>query len=330
MIDISTEFAGLKLKNPVIAGSCGLTGSIEQIKEIEKAGAGAVVLKSIFEEEITNEYEKILEEAQRDNRHEIDLDYFDYKIKQDNLANYIALIRDAKEAVSIPVIASINCVSAHEWTFFAKKIEEAGADALELNIFITPSDTSKTSDEKEKVYFNIINNITSKINIPVIVKMSYYFTDLGGMIKKLSETKIKGLVLFNRFFSPDIDIKVNKIIPVNIFSTPDELPTSLRWIAISGNNVSCDLAASTGVHNGEGLIKQILAGADAVQIASTMYKNGIGIIKEMITYLENYMKEKNYEKISYFQGLMSRKHTQNPELYERVQFMRYFSAKDII
>ena len=329
MIDISTEFAGLKLKNPIIAGSCGLTGSIEHIKEIEKNGAAAIVLKSIFEEEITSEYSKILEEAQTDNRHEIDLDYFDYKIKQDNLENYISLIKDAKDAVSIPVIASINCVSSHEWSFFAQEIEKAGADALELNIFIAPSDTSKTSEEKEQVYFDIVNKITDSVKIPVIVKMSYYFTNLGAMIQRLSETNIKGLVLFNRFFSPDIDIHSNKIIPVNIFSTPDELPTSLRWIAIAANNVKCDIAASTGVHNGEGLIKQVLAGADAVQIASTMYKNGIGVIKTMLEELENYMVEKNYDKLSYFQGLMSHKHTKNPALYERVQFMRYFSAKDI-
>ena len=330
MTDISTEFAGLKLKSPIIAGSCGLTGSIDHIEKIEKAGVGAVVLKSIFEEEIINEYDKLLKEAQSDNRHEIDLDYFDYKIRQDNLADYIALINDAKETVSIPVIASINCVSTHEWSFFAKKIEEAGADALELNIFISPSDTSKSSDEKERMYFNIIKNITLKLKIPVIVKMSYYFTDLGGMINEISKTAIKGLVLFNRFFSPDIDINTNKIIPVNIFSSPDELPTSLRWIAITSNNVSCNLAASTGVHNGEGLIKQLLAGADAVQIVSTIYKNGVDIIKEMNTDLRNYMKEKSYKKISNFKGLMSRKNMQNPALYERVQFMRYFSSKDIM
>lgn len=329
MIDISTEFAGLKLKNPIIAGSCGLTGSIEHIKEIEENGAAAIVLKSIFEEEILNEYEKVLDQAQEDNRHAIDLDYFDYKIKQDNLSNYIALIKDAKNAVSIPVIASINCVSNHEWPFFAKKIEEAGADALELNIFVAPSDTSKTAEEKEKVYFDIINGITSKINIPVILKMSYYFTNLGGMIKKLSETSIKGLVLFNRFFSPDIDINSKSIIPANIFSKPDELPTSLRWIAISSGHVSCDLAASTGIHDGDALIKQILAGADAIQIASAMYKNGFSIIKDMINTLELYMEKNNYEQLSYFRGLMNHKHSKNPAMYERVQFMRYFSGRDI-
>ncbi len=329
MKNLTCEFAGLKLKSPIIAGSCGLTSSVEHIKEIEENGAGAVVLKSIFEEEITNEYDKLLSENEKDEGYNINMDYFDFKIKQDNINNYLTLIKEAKNAVSIPVIASINCVSSHEWTYFAKKIEDAGADALELNIFIAPTDSSKSSEEKEKIYFNIIDEITSKVNIPVIVKMSYYFTDLNGMINKLSKTKIKGLVLFNRFFSPDIDIDSNKIVPVNIFSTPAELPTSLRWIAIASENTECDLAASTGVHNGEAVVKEILAGANAVQIASAMYKTGINVIKEMNSDIENYMKDKNYENLAQFRGLMSYKKISNPALYERMQFMRYFGAKDI-
>ncbi len=329
MKNLTSEFAGLKLKSPIIAGSCGLTSSVEHIKEMEENGAGAVVLKSIFEEEISGEYNKLLEENGKDSAYTENLDYFDFKIKQDNINNYITLIKEAKDAVSVPVIASINCVSSHEWTYFAKKIEDAGADALELNVFIAPTDSSKSSDEKEKIYFDIIDEITSRVNIPVIVKMSHYFTDLGGMINKLSKTKIKGLVLFNRFFSPDIDIENNKVIPVNIFSTPEELPTSLRWIAIASENAECDLAASTGVHNGEAAVKQILAGANAVQIASAMYKTGINVIKEMNSFIEKYMEDKNYDNLAQFRGLMSYKKISNPALYERMQFMRYFGAKDI-
>ncbi len=328
MTNLTTEFAGLKLKNPIIAGSSGLTSSVENIIEIEKAGAGAVVLKSIFEEEITNEYDKILSEANNNDSYRLeDLDYFDFKIKQDNLNDYISLIQGAKKVVSIPVIASINCVSSHEWTFFASKIEKAGADALELNVFLNPSDTSKTSTEKEQIYFDIIDKITSTLKIPVILKMSYYFTNLGLMIQKISETNIKGLVLFNRFFSPDIDIRTNKIIPVNIFSTENELSTSLRWVAISSHNAKCNIAASTGVHSSDAVIKQILAGADAVQIASVMYKKGISVIQELVEGLNKYMQENNYEKISSFKGLMNYKNSQNPAQYERAQFMKYFNEK---
>ncbi len=329
MEKLTCEYAGLKLNSPIIAGSCGLTSSVEHIKEMAENGAGAVVLKSIFEEEITNEFDKLLKENEKDDGYNVNMDYFDFKIKQDNINNYLSLIKEAKNAVSIPVIASINCVSSHEWTYFAKKIEDAGADALELNVSIAPTDSSKSSAEKEKIYFDIINEITSKVNVPVIVKMSHYFTDLGGMIKKLSQTKIAGLVLFNRFFSPDIDINSNKVVPVNIFSTPNELPTSLRWIAIASETAECDLAASTGVHSGEAVIKQILAGAKAVQVASAMYQSGIGVIKEMTSVLEKYMDEKNYTDLDQFRGLMSYKKISNPALYERMQFMRYFGAKDI-
>lgn len=324
MKNLTCEFAGLKLKNPIIAGSCGLTSSVEHIKQIEENGAGAVVLKSIFEEEITGEYNKLLDETGKNPAQTENLDYYDFKIKQDNITNYINLIIESKNAVSIPVIASINCISSHEWTYFAKKIEDAGADALELNIFLAPTDSSKSSKEKEKLYFNIINEITSKLDIPVIVKMSYYFTDLGGMIKKLSQTKIKGLVLFNRFFSPDIDIDNLKVVPVNIFSSPDELPTSLRWIAIASDTSDCDLAASTGVHNGDAVIKEILAGANAVQVVSAMYQSGINIINKMTLDIEKYMEQKNYDTLAQFRGLMSYKKISNPALFERMQFMKYF------
>ena len=325
MNKLASEFAGLKLKSPIIAGSCGLTSSVENIKETEKNGAGAVVLKSIFEEEITGKYEKLLREIGTISSFEENLDYYDFKIKQDNINEYISLIKDAKNAVSIPVIASINCVSSHEWTYFAGKIEEAGADALELNIFISPADTNLSGSEKENLYFNIIDKITEKINIPVIVKMSYYFTDLKNMIQKLSETKIKGLVLFNRFFSPDIDIYNHKVIPVNIFSKPEDLPVSMRWIAAASGTAKCDLAASTGVHDGNAAIKQILAGADAVQIASVMYSKGFEIIKKINAEIEKYMDEKKYESINHFRGLMNYKNIKNPGVYDRMQFMKHFS-----
>ncbi len=330
MIDLTTEYAGLELKNPIIVGSSALTGSVANIIKAEEAGAAAVVLKSIFEEEITNEFSKLLN-ATEDNRHAIDLDYFDYKIKENNIERYINLIKEAKAAVSIPIIASVNCVSTHEWTFFAKEIEKAGADAIELNIFISPADSNKSSESKELLYFDIIKQVQTKVKIPISLKMGHFFTDLSGIIQSLSKTAIQGIVLFNRFFSPDIDLENNTIVPANIFSSPSELSTSLRWVAISAHKVSCDIAASTGVHDGKALIKQILAGADAVQIVSTIYKNGFGIIKEMLQELEDYMVKHDYGKLLFFQGKMSQKYVKNPAMYERAQFMRYFGGnKDVL
>jgi dihydroorotate dehydrogenase (fumarate) len=328
MPDLSTSFAGLKLKNPIIVGSSGLTNTVEHLREAEENGAAAVVLKSIFEEEIQFEYDRVLKNAENSGYHAENLDYFDYKIKQDTVVNYTELIRNAKKVLSIPVFASVNCVSAHEWTYFAKKIEEAGADGLELNIFIAPSEINSEGSDLEKRYFEIIEKIKKEIQIPIVVKLSHYFTNLGNMIQRISESGIHGLVLFNRFFSPDIDIHQKKIIPTHIFSTPEEISVSLKWIALTSKRVACSLAASTGIHNGEGVVKQILAGADAVQIASILYKKGFSEIKEILKALENYMDKNNYSGISNFKGKMSSDKSQNHVIYERVQFMKYHSDRE--
>jgi len=327
MADLSTQYLGMKLKNPVIAGSSGLTNSVKSIQDLEGSGAGAVVLKSIFEEEIAFEYEDILKEASEEGVNLDQFDYYDFHIKGEKLDKYTTLIEESKKSVSIPVIASINCVYSHEWTSFAKQLQTAGADALELNMFFLPSEFDRTTEEKEKAYFQIIEKVQKEITIPIALKISYYFSNLGPMIQKLSETGIAGLVLFNRFYSPDIDIDKMEVVSSNVFSTPSDLPISLRWIAIMAERVNCDLAASTGVHDGTALIKQILAGADAVQVASTLYKNGKGQIAEMLKTLEGWMEQKGYASLSDFRGKMSQAKSSNPAAYERVQFMKYFGGK---
>jgi dihydroorotate dehydrogenase (fumarate) len=327
-MDLSTKYLGLELKNPVIVGSSGLTDSVKKIADLEKFGAGAVVLKSIFEEEISMEYEKVLAEEAPSRYKDDYLDYFDYKIKEQNIKNYIKLIADAKKAVSIPIIASINCTSSHEWTYFAQKIEEAGADALELNIFIMPSTLDKSIEDIDHVYLEIINNVKNIVKIPIAIKISYYFSNLGRAVKVLSKTGIQGIVLFNRFYSPDIDLDKMEITSTNVFSTPQELSTSLRWIGILANRVKCDLAASTGVHDGKAVVKQLLAGADAVQMVSALYQKGPEFLKEVIKEIEDWMAEKGFESIADFKGKLSQEQYVEPALYERVQFMKYFSDRD--
>ena len=327
MVDLSTQYLGLKLKNPVVAGSSGLTNSVKSIQDLEENGAGAVVLKSIFEEEIAFEYEDILKEASEEGVNLDQFDYYDFHIKGEKLDKYTTLIEESKKNVSIPVIASINCVYSHEWTSFAKQLQTAGADALELNMFFLPSEFDRTSEEKEKAYFKIIEKVQKEVTIPIALKISYYFSNLGPMIQQLSETGIAGLVLFNRFYSPDFDIDKMEVVSSNVFSAPSDLPTSLRWIAIMAERVSCDLAASTGVHDGKALIKQILAGANAVQIASTLYKNGKGQVAEMLKTLEDWMGQKGFNKLDDFRGKMSQAKSSDPAAYERVQFMKYFGGK---
>jgi len=327
-MDLSVNYLGIKIKNPIVVGSSSLTASVENLKKIEKSGAGAVVLKSIFEEEIYNEYRSILEKEKDQEFPDVRfLDYYDYKIKEDNINKYLDLIKQAKNAVNIPVIASINCVSSWEWSFFAKKLQEAGADAIELNMFILPSDFTKTADEIEQTYFKIINKIKDAVTIPVAAKLSYYFADLAAFVKKVSESGVDGVVLFNRFFHPDFDIDNFQIVPSNVLSRSSDLAISLRWMSILSGRVSSDLIASTGVHDGASVIKEILAGADAVQVVSALYKQGIEIISDIIEDIKAWMEKHGFENIDDFKGKMSQKNSPNPAEYERVQFMRYFESK---
>lgn len=325
MIDLSTSYSGLNLRSPIIVGSSGLTDSVEKIQKIEEAGAGAVVLKSIFEEEVVFEYDDVIKEAQTAHVNLEQFDYYDFHLRGKKLDSYINLIQGAKAKVSIPIIASINCVYSHEWIAFAKKIQDAGADAIELNMFFLPSDFKRKAKEQEDVYFKIVEKLVNTVSIPVSLKISYYFSNLGRMIQRLSESGVAGVVLFNRFFSPDIDIEKLEVKPSFVFSTPSDIAHSLRWIAIMSQRVHCDLAASTGVHDGESVIKQILAGAQAVQMVSALYRKKIGYLQDVTDTLKNWMEQHHYTGLQDFRGKLSQPKADDPAVYERVQFMKYFS-----
>ena len=324
-MDLTTNYIGLKLKNPIIIGSSGLTESVEKIKEIADNGAGAVVLKSLFEEQIMAEVSQNIYDDQ--SGYTEAYEYISEYTKEHNIDKYFNLIKKSKEAVDIPVIASINCFSDHEWISFAKKFEDAGADALEINVSMLPTDDNRSGEENEKIYFDIIEKVRKEVNIPISLKMSHYSAGLSNLIKKICWTKnVNGIVLFNRYYNPDIDIENFKITASNILSTPGEILTSLRWIALLSNKIECDLAASTGVHNGEGVIKQILAGATAVQIVSAIYKNKPEHISTILKDTENWMVKNNFSTLDDFRGKMSYEKIDNPVAFERVQFMKYFGG----
>jgi len=330
MANLTVNYMGLKLRNPIIASSSGLTNSIADIKEFEEKGAGAIVLKSIFEEEIRRELEKDINKMNRANfLYPETMDYYDTYASDDSLTNYLKLIKDAKQTVKIPIIASINCVTAEKWPYYAQNLQDAGADALELNVFVMPSNFEKSSQENEKVYFDIIKEVKKHVKIPVALKISYYSANLGAFIQKLSNTGVDGLVLFNRFYSPDIDLNNFEILSTNVLSSPRELSISLRWIAIMSGRVGCDLAASTGIHDGAGVIKQLLAGANVVQVASSFYKNGKDVLVNMLDDLTQCMDQKGYKTIDEFRGKMSQEKATNPAAYERMQFMKYFAGKGL-
>ena len=326
MADLTTVFAGLTLKNPIIIGSSGLSDTLDNIIEIERKGAAALVLKSLFEEEILKEMNASMQRMSSDGfLYPETVDFYDFmETPEEATVKYLDHIRTAKKNVAIPIIPSINCITASQWTYFPRQIQQAGADALELNIFVLPSDFKRSAEENEKVYFNIINEVKKQVTIPVIVKLSYYFSNLASFLQKISNSGIDGLVLFNRFYNPDIDIDSLEFTSGAVLSNPSDLYLSLRWIGILSGRSGCTLGASTGIHDGTSLIKIMLAGANAVEIASTVYINGYGQIQVMLDELENWMTEKKMANIDQFRGLLSQSKTANPAAYERVQFMKYF------
>jgi len=327
MTDMRTTYLGLDIDNPILVGSSGFTGNIKDIVAIAEQGAGGVVLKSLFEEEIQGEAGSLAGSSKGASYGSEAEAYLDYYVKQNNVQNYLALIRESKKNTSLPVIASINCVSSTEWTSFASRIQDAGADALELNIFILPSNPKTSSAELEKRYFEIIGAVKKNISIPVCVKISPYFTAMAKTYVDISET-VDGMVLFNRFFNPDIDINKKEIISGGVYSSPHDIGHSLRWVALLSDEVKCDLAVSSGIHDGEGAVKALLVGARVAYIATTVYINGIGVIPRIISFIQSWMEDNNYGSLQDFRGLLNSKNIRNPEVYERAQFMKYFSSHD--
>lgn len=321
-MDLSTSYLGLQLNNPIVVSSSKLTGNINNIVACAKAGAGAVVLKSLFEEQINAKIESKLRSNELYFWYPEASEYVKNISKGSGVDEYLKLIQLAKKETSIPVIASINCVSAFEWTKFASRIQDAGADALELNIAIFPFDAAVSSIDIENVYIQIVQSVKESTSLPVSVKIGPYFTNMMSMATRLADAGADGLVLFNRFYNPDVDITTKKVVTDNIFSAPDEKSIAMRWIALlSANGFKPDLAASTGIHYSIGVAKQLLAGATVTQICTTLYQNGIPYLKEIVDGLSDWMKKNGYKSISDFRGLVN-KHPENTAAFERIQYMK--------
>ncbi|WP_462318383.1 dihydroorotate dehydrogenase-like protein [Marinilabilia sp.] len=325
MANLETTYLGIKLKNPIVVSSSGLTNSVEKIKQLEKAGAGAVVLKSLFEEQINHEINKEISSGHGFDYPEA-VDYVREYTRENSVSAYLQMIKDAKAAVNIPVIASINCFSADEWVNFAQDIQDAGADAIELNVFRVNTDKNSDASEYEQIYYDIAQNVSEVASIPVSIKLGPYFSNLVHVVDRLSVSGARGVVLFNRFYEPDIDIHSLQLTSAEVFSSPADIRQSLRWVAIISSKIKkADVAASTGIHDGSGVVKQLLAGASIAQVCSTVYKNGPSVVTRMVEFLESWMKEQNFSTIEEFRGKLGYRSIKNPTLYERAQFMKYFS-----
>ena len=326
MTTLETSYMGLKLKNPIVVASSGLTNSVVKIKDLENAGAGAVVLKSIFEEQINNEVNHLINRDPQNLYPEAE-DYIWNYTRNNSITHHLNLLSEAKKETEIPIIASINCMSASEWTVFAKEFENAGADALELNLFFVPTDRNKSAVEIEQLYYKVLSEVKKNVKIPISVKIGFYYTNLVSMADKLVANGADALVLFNRFYEPDINIEKLELSASEVFSSPQDIRRSMRWIGlISSQLPKVEIAAATGIHDGEAVIKQLLAGAQVTQICSTVYINGTQIIPGMLSDLKAFMKKWNFKKIDDFRGRLSYKNIPDPMLYERAQFMKYFSG----
>ena len=323
MAYLSTTYMGLKLKNPLIISSSGFTDSADKIRELARLGAGAVVLKSLFEEQILMDSRSYGQEG-GDVYGEAD-DYIRGYVRENSIGEYLALIGSAKRQVDIPVIASVNCVNAGEWVGFAEKIAGAGADALEVNVFMMPSDLNMRSEDIERVYFQIAEKLLRAVRIPVAMKIGAHFSGMAHMIVNLSLSGISGLVLFNRFYSPDIDLETLEMTSSSVFSNAADISAPLRWIGMLSGKAGCDMVASTGVHDGYGIAKVILAGAQCAQVATALYQHGMEFIPVMLDQLDGWMRKKRFTSVDGMRGRLRMEKIQDPSAYERAQFIRYFS-----
>lgn len=325
MADLKTTFAGLSLRNPIVIGSSGLTNSAGKNKRLAEAGAGAIVLKSLFEEQILMEADQLKDPAY----YPEGSDYLEEYIREHKLSEYLTLIKESKEVCSVPIIASINCYTDSEWIDFAKHIEEAGADALEINILALQSDVQYTYGSFEQRHIDILSHIKKTIKIPVIMKLGDNLSNPVALINQLYANGAAAVVLFNRFYQPDINIEKMEHTSGEIFSTTAALATPLRWIGIASSVVDkIDYAASGGVTEPESVIKAILAGASAVEVCSAIYQNTNMFIGEATQFLNTWMDQKGFETIAQFKGKLNAKDVQGINTFERTQFLKYFGKKE--
>jgi dihydroorotate dehydrogenase (fumarate) len=327
-IDLSTNYLGLKLKNPLVASSSPMCEDVGNVRRIEDAGAAAVVLHSLFEEQITIENDEL--DLQMRNSAELSAEstshFPDLIHRVMGPEQYLAHIAKCKQAVKIPVIASLNGTTRGGWLSYAKQMEQAGADALELNIYFIPVDPDVTGEQVEQRYVDLVKAIKEQVKIPVAVKLGPYFSSMSNVARKLDAAGANGLVLFNRFYQPDYDLESLEVVPNLILSNSHELLLRLHWIAVLYGNVKADLALTGGVHSATDVIKAMMAGAKIAMMTSALLKRGISFLDTIATELLIWMGEHEYDSIKQMQGSMSRNAVPQPGAFERNNYMKVLSS----
>lgn len=329
MTDLSTTWLGLRLRNPIVVSSSSLTGSLDKLKELEAAGAGAVVLKSIFEEQINLEADKIDDALHAGAGFAEGSSSFFSDMPMDfGPTEYLDLLKSAKQSLKIPVVASINCVSKGRWTDYAAKIQSAGADALELNLYFIPTDVARSGADIETQYIDIVRDVRTHTALPLSVKLHPFLTSIPNMVAKVAQAGANGVTLFNRFYQPNIDVDDLKIAHTLQLSRPEDALLPLRWIALLHGRVPVDLAATSGIHDGRGAVKMLLAGASVAQVASVLFKHKPAHLGEILREFEAWMKEKQYASVADFRGLLSQKSNPEPAAFERAQYIKILVGHD--
>lgn len=327
-MDLSTTYMGLKLKNPIVPSSSPLSQSIDNVKKMEDAGAAAVVVYSLFEEQITHESGELDHYLSYGTESYAEaLSYFP-EPQQFYLTPYQYLdhIAALKKAVDIPIIGSLNGVSTGGWVKYAKNIEQAGADALELNIYYVATNPNLTGSEIETMYVDVLTEVKKNVKIPVAMKLSPFFTSMANMAKRLDNAGADALVLFNRFYQPDFDLEKLEVVPNLVLSTNWEMRLPLRWIAILYGNIKASLGATSGIHNHEDVIKIMMAGGDVAMMASELLVKGIGRISEILDGIKEWMEKNEYDSISMMKGSMSQKKIAQPAAFERANYMKLLQS----
>ena len=327
-MNLTTSYLGMTLKNPIVASSSPLSHNVDSIRQLEDAGASAVVMYSLFEEQIT--FNSLYADhylTNGTNSYAESLSYFpemlSYNVWPDT---YMNLIRQAKEAVDIPIIGSLNGVSPGGWTDYAVLMEEAGADAIELNVYYIPTNADLKGSEVENVYLEILREVKRSVPLPVSMKLSPYFSSTANIAKRLVEEGANGLVLFNRFYQPDIDLETLKVEPRLVLSNSSELRLPLRWVAILYGRLLADLAITTGVHTSEDVLKSLMAGANVTMMASELLKNGVQRIGTILDEMRRWMDEHEYESVAQMIGSMSQQHCAEPAAFERANYMKMLAS----
>jgi dihydroorotate dehydrogenase (fumarate) len=328
MVDLSTTYMGIKLKNPIVPSASPLSASLDNIKRFEDSGAAAVTMYSLFEEQIELEAESLAYFLERGTYSYAEaLTYFpplnEYRREPDE---YVEHIRKAKEAVDIPIMASLNGITPGGWTGYAKRFEEAGADAVELNVYFIPTNPHWMSYDVEDMYFKLLKNVKQHVSIPVAMKLSPYFSSMPHVASTLDAEGADALVLFNRFYQPDIDIEKLEVTPNLLLSSPVEMRLPMRWIAILYGRIHCSMALTSGIHSAEDVIKAVMVGADVANICSVLLKQGIGIIPDLIKGVTAWMEEHEYESVEQMKGSMSHRSSAEPAVFERANYMKMLNS----